>query len=612
MRFRNDMPGAWGRAVARVAIVAVLGGCSFKSPTGGDDDDGDDVGPGEKLVPLEENAFAGTLVDGLVAKRGVLEPDAFATGGLHAVAYTPNKIADQSTYASVIASLGTAVGAGYRQTLVDWQFGRPHGLGLVSDDQFTIAYDGEIQMTAGTHNIMIEADDRAIVQMAGDGVTFGPDMFTHNQNKSFSLTVDHAGWIPIRAVVGEEGGSAKLVIRVDGTVVDGSQMRSRNGKAAGLIAYLFTNQGLSASAGESVVATVDETYTSNLPPPYDGIGMQPTNLLTKWGVRFAGQLLIDADGDYTFTVDKGSAADDGFRLWLDGKVIAAHWNELTDKLVSDAVTLGVGWHEVLVDYAQNDGSAEVHLKMAAGSGASVVIDSDHLRPAVVFGRTAGFLDGALTGTGLADNATTTISMPVTAPAQTVIDNVDVGYALANVVTTTMTETLDLGGGVTVAVPSDASTGPLVVNYFPSLGHVGDPMPTTAAPWKLVFTDDTAGGPFGPAAVGSMVSFLYHGGSDAPLATTWSYTSPALATPMAKRLAHAHLTADARGATFVISVRTADSDTAIDGATWVDVAEGDVPSTMSGEFLQYRVVVTSDGWTVPSISKVVFDYVAPDN
>jgi len=486
-------------------------------------------------------------------------------------------------------------------------FDRPHNLGLTNSDGFTIAYDGEVQMMAGTHTVQVDGDDRAIVQMAGDGVTFGADMFVHNQNKSFAISVASAGWVPIRAVAGEEGGMAKLVIRVDGNLVTSSQLRSRVGTAAGIVAYPFTNQGLSGAAGESVVAKVDATYGSNAAPPFDAAGMP----LTKWGVRFAGQLLIDAAGDYAFSVDKGNAADDGFRLWLDGKVIANHWSKLTDKLTSTALTLAPGWHDVLVDYAQNDSSAEVHLLIsAAGSStADQIVASDHLRPAVVFGHTAGFVDPALTGTPLTDHATTTIAMPVTAPAQTVIDNVDIGYALIGVDTTTMTETLDSGGGVHEDVPSDPSSMALVVNYFPSFGHKGEAVPAT--PWKLVFDDNAAGGPPGPTAVGTMLSILYHGGPDVPLATTWSYTSPALATPAAKRLSNVHVTKDPRGATIVISVRTADSEANLDGATWVDVADGDVPATSAGEVLQYRVVVTEDGWTVPSVSQLVIDYVVPE-
>src|SRR5262249_35775190 len=152
-------------------VVVALTACSFRpgSPTGG----GDDVNPGEMVAMIGEPDFSGTLVDGLLAPgRNVLEPDAFAFGGLHAISYSGDQLNDASTYANTINNLGAVVGFGYRQVPTDWMGDRPHGLGLASSDTFTVSYDGEIQLSAGQHMLSVDADDRAIVQVATDGVTF--------------------------------------------------------------------------------------------------------------------------------------------------------------------------------------------------------------------------------------------------------------------------------------------------------------------------------------------------------------------------------------------------------------------------------------------------------
>jgi len=596
------------RAVA--AFVALTAACTFHSPHPG----GDDVGPGEMLEMIAEPDFTGDVTDGLVAARGALEPDAFARGGLHATAYTGDEIMDNSTYDQVIVQLVTPIGASYRQMPLSWDPDRPHGVGLTTNNNFTLAYDGEILLNGGDHTLAVSADDRAIVQIAFDGSHFSPDMFTHNATTSFPIHVGASGWFPIRMVYGQDGGPDKFTLAVDGVALTPAQLRTRIGKAQGLVAYGFGNEALSLLKGETAVPNVDANYAM-APPPFDLTGMPAT----RWGVRFAGQLLVDTAGDYTFTVDTGPDNTDGFRLWVDGAVVAAHWLAVTDIPTSAPITLSPGWHDLLVDYAQHDMAAQVHLKMAAASGAATIVPSDHLRPSVAFGHTTGFADQTTPGIPIADAnpnpVMTVVLLPAPAVSGAVIDFVDVSYALFNARSTDLTELLNTGAA-NEPVTSGVTSGLALENYFPSFpGHAGQPLPV--APWQLLLTDSVQGGPppmagsNGPIVVSPGVSFLYHGGPDAPFATSYSYTSVAKPTPDAIRLANVHITSDLRGATLIASVRTADNEDDLATATWVDVADGDIPETDASAFLQYSLVVTGDGWKFPSISGIAIDYVIPE-
>jgi hypothetical protein len=593
----------------RLAAAVCLSACSFHPPG--------ELGPGESMVTITDDTaadFSGTRVDALVATRGAIEPDAFALGGLRATSYLNNHIMDTSHYADVIAALPAPVMTAYRQIGADWMdTDRPHDLGLTSNDNFTITYDGEIALPAGDFTLSIDADDRAIVQLALDGTTYSGDMFTHNAKTDFAIHTDTAGWVPLRAVYGEEGGNARFLLSINGVAVTRDQLRSRIGGDHALIAYGFASEVFALPTGETSVPAIDASYGNAVPPPFDLVTMPAT----QFAIRFAGQLLVDDAASYTFTADVGTEAGDGFRIWIDGTVVASHWAGMTDTPTSAPIALAAGWHDVLVDYGNQDMTAQVHFKIAGPDGNAAVVPSDHLRPTVAFGHTIAFFDRNSAGYPLADavGATpgvTDISLPITPPAGAVIDAVDVGYGLFNARSSDLVTALEAGAPESLPPPL-ATNGTFVFNYYPvHPGYTGQPLPTT--PWRLEITDNVPGGPppmpgsAGPIALLPVASFLYHGGPDAPFAPMFSYTSPPRETPGAIRLGAVHVTADLRGAAIAVSVRTAANDDALAAAPWVDVTDGDTPAADAGEALQYRLVITGDGWQFPSIDKIAIDYV----
>jgi hypothetical protein len=360
----------------RAVWLIALGACKFSSPiTGGPTAVIDDT--------AADFAQQSQLVDATIATRGAIEPTAYATSGLHATSYLNDATHDGAHWADVMAGLGTPVANGYGQVPRDWgTTDRPHGLALTDNDNFTIVYDGEIQLPNGDSTLVVDGDDRAIVQIALDGTSFGTEMYVRLAAQSFPIHTEHSGWYPIRAVVGEGSGTAKLVLTLNGAVVGPDSLRSQVTDAQGLVAFGFGDRTLTIADGQAAVASVDADF-GMVAPPYD-LGL-PT---TSFGIRFAGQLRIDTAGAYAFRVDKGADTTDGFRLWLDGQVVAAHWTGVPEVPASPAMMLDAGWHDLLVDYAQYQMGAQVHLLMTGPDGVEAVVPSAQLRPAVPFGHTA--------------------------------------------------------------------------------------------------------------------------------------------------------------------------------------------------------------------------------
>jgi len=160
-----------------IATVIALAGCGFSLAPGGGGDDG--IPDGTRITLTDDTAAelannAG-LTDGVVAARGALEPDAFVVGGLKARGFAGNQVADASTYDGVADAVGPQLGFGYRQVPADHDatYDRPRGLGITTNSDYTILYTGEILLPQGIVTLTTDADDRVVVQVALDGVTFG-------------------------------------------------------------------------------------------------------------------------------------------------------------------------------------------------------------------------------------------------------------------------------------------------------------------------------------------------------------------------------------------------------------------------------------------------------
>jgi hypothetical protein len=331
----------------RLLLVCALSACGFHPQ-----------GNKTTTVTIVDDDFAtpALISDGVVTPWGTLEPAAFVVGGLHARAFAGNAVDADDTYEDVAAKVTTQLGASYRQLLVDrGGNGRPRGLGLPGTTDYTLLYDGEIQLPLGVQKLELSVDDRAIVQVATDGVTFGERLAGQNTT-SITLDIRASGWFPIRIAYGQGNGNSKLVLTtvqgVNRMPVGPERLRARVTDHPGLVAFAFDAPNLLLPIGESTVPTIDAAFALDVP----AFDLDFTSA-EGFSLRHTGQLRIDAQGTYGFRVDVGLDSNDQYRLWIDGNFVASSWPSMP-AVPTASLDLAPGWHDLVLDYGDSTGNAE--------------------------------------------------------------------------------------------------------------------------------------------------------------------------------------------------------------------------------------------------------------
>lgn len=126
----------------------------------------------------------------------------------------------------------------------------------------------------------------------------------------------------------------------------------------GLKAAYFDNISLS---GTPAATRVDQKVDFNWPTGATDIKNFPN---ANFSIRWTGVIRPENSGVYTF-VAKG---DDGFRLWVDDKLIIDDWKDQGTTQVTATTTLDAGKeYAIKLEYYDRSGSAEIHLGWADGS-----------------------------------------------------------------------------------------------------------------------------------------------------------------------------------------------------------------------------------------------------
>src|ERR1700733_2395233 len=302
------------RAVAATVAAIGLAGCVFtpgKSSTPG--------GGNATIVDDDVPTFSAGTLDGLtVDALGVLAPDAFVLGGLHARGFIAKLVTATTTYADLTPQiLGTVAGEPYGDLPVpDWLTNRPYGLGITGSntDNFTVVYDGEIYLAAGPTTLQLVADDFGFFEIDLGAITPAiHSAFNATPIPEITITPPSAGWYPIHGAMCDGGGDASMILSTvsNGVVtpITADQLRADVTSAAGAVVVASDDRVLATlEPGSSIEASLAaQTFTNISPYDLENIGSY------EYSLRFGGQLRVDTAESYTFAVDVGTDLGDYVR-----------------------------------------------------------------------------------------------------------------------------------------------------------------------------------------------------------------------------------------------------------------------------------------------------------
>jgi len=151
----------------------------------------------------------------------------------------------------------------------------------------------------------------------------------------------------------------------------------------GLDANFYDNMDFTGTRISRTDSTVDFDWGNGSPDP--GIG--PDTFSARW----SGRVEAPASGEYTFT----TTADDGVRLFVDGKQVVDNWSDRAPTDDSGTITLEAGKrYDIQMDYYENGGGAVARLQWAYPGQTRQVIPASSLFFSGNTGYTASFTQGS--------------------------------------------------------------------------------------------------------------------------------------------------------------------------------------------------------------------------
>ncbi|MCA9960764.1 MAG: SH3 domain-containing protein, partial [Anaerolineales bacterium] len=231
----------------------------------------------------------------------------------------------------------------------DWGDAAPHT--LVPDDNFSARWTRSINFAAGNYRFTATMDDGMRVWV--DSVLIIDswwDSQVHSQSGDVYLTAgDHTVKVEYYEVGG--GAIAKLTWAAIGgttpTPTTGWQGQYYNNTTfSGTPVVVRTDQSIDFDWGSSspVASTI----------PTDG-----------FSVRWTCSLTFN-QGRYQFIVN----ADDGVRLWVNGRLLIDQWHDATGNAYSADIDLPGGSVPIQLEYYENQGTAMAHLTWQQLSGST--------------------------------------------------------------------------------------------------------------------------------------------------------------------------------------------------------------------------------------------------
>lgn len=532
---------------------------------------------------------AGAYIDEVTVEgAGFIGPVGYLSGGVRLTGIDSQSIAATSTTwdeAAARASTGTSLARGLA---LDFQDGAPPGLGLTKTDDITLLLEGELFLdTAGTWRFELTANDLGFFELAPPGgrgfVRVVADDFT---TTIATYEAPAPGWYRFRGAFSDAGMNFRYELRYDKPGPGGlrsiaaADLRAPAGDLGGMLVDGFTNAYMIGPVASVVHAgSLDaQTFTNN---PY-GLPVGGTS----YTLRYAGQVLIDEEGSYSFHVDTSQ----GSRVWLDGAAVLSDFETAPVAKDTSAVVLQPGWHDLVIDMHKTTGNmARLDVRATGGPWNGVPIPADHLRPVV--GRGARWTAVATDAvTAVADGAAGTRTLTLELPSGMATTRIDAAFEIDHPVLSSVEVVLDPPVGVnTTLIAAGSAMGAGAIYRRVSV------LPTSSgATWSFIMTDTLADAMTGELNYAAIT--MIGTGGPAPFPTAYRYLSAPrdlgeIASLSSVRWA---LRQAGNGGAARVSLRTCDAVEACETEAWTQVTEGARPTAPARRFAQYMVELTGNG------------------
>ncbi|HVV82173.1 MAG TPA: proprotein convertase P-domain-containing protein [Kofleriaceae bacterium] len=570
------------------------------------------VGPG---FFLDDSAadFAGGTQDGTVVEAfGAIAPAAYYTGGLLVRASDTATFADAATetWAQVMAMPLTPAMAPARTLTRDWGSGVPAGLALTGGDDLTMVYTGEVYLEAGMWTFYVLADDHAFLELAPIGSTTFTRVVSANwpNEASGTFMAPASGWYPIHLAHAEQSGAIQLAVQATGPTVamkaplSRQRLRFLASGLEGMAVAGFDDGRLLGDEGTSIDHTAPAGVNWNDGRPAD-LGITAAD---DFSVRWAGQLLVDTGGPYTFRY----VSDDGQRLWVDGALVLDHWDETPHDSMTAPIDLSPGWHDLAVDVNESAGSAQAFLGVVNGPDlVAATLPPARLRPVETRGeRYETAVDH--TARAIPDAGMVEAPLVIDAPPGAKAGSVEVGWTFDHTYWGDLEISLVAPDGSVVLLRDNAGgDGSGTVSERLHTDAFADA--TASGTWKLRVRD-TVSVDTGTLRAFELTVHTHAGAPPIPAHATFESAVKDLGPGVRSYAKFSWSARREPGAAVRLYARSGDSVVECREADWSSAmvdAEGGVPAVTPRRYFQYLVELDGDGDRSATVDWVRLDLTA---
>lgn len=617
------------RFVRTLAIALFLVGACAKAgnegprPDGGTDDASPDDAMGDDAAPPIDGGTAKTWHDDVVADftgtsagvfveaPGSIAASAYYTGGLLWRASNASTFdsGPNTTWATVSAFPQTGKLAVARSTSLAFGADTPPSVGLTDPDTFSMWFEGEVLLDAGTYTFEMLVDDHGFVELAPSPTAPFVRVASCDWPAAATgtFTAPAAGWYPIRFAASEGAGDALIQLRVQGPglavlqPIPRHRLRATMNGVVGMVESGFDDGHLLGDVEHTIDQVTPANTNWNTGNPGD-LGMTASD---DFSVRWSGQFRVDVAGTYTFRY----VTDDGQRLWVDGQRLLDSWDDTTHDQTSGAITLGVGWHDLVVDQTERGGGAIAVLYIASGPElVNQTLPLDRLRP--VEGRGQRFETGVdRTDRAIPDQGTAPDSTVVlTAPTGATVAGVDVSYSFTHTYWGDLEIRLFAPNGQMTLLRDNVggnTSGTELQRLF-TTGLDGAPV---AGTWTLRANDTLS------SDTGTLLDFQvtpHYAGGEPPISASGAYESQV--TDLGDVIAITRVAWVEKlvtGSDIAVRMRTCATANACASEAWsapITDPAGGIPAVQPRRFAQYRVEITTNGLQGAQLDELTISYV----